>query len=54
MAPMVVKHNGFGPCVPEWDGVDLLSEEFGLAEVGTPRANTLLSGVPASPVNGSP
>ncbi|KAL4591837.1 hypothetical protein LXL04_004811 [Taraxacum kok-saghyz] len=24
----------------QWDGVDLLSEEFGLAEVGTPRAST--------------
>ncbi|KAL7594546.1 hypothetical protein Lser_V15G28660 [Lactuca serriola] len=24
----------------EWDGVDLLSEEFGLTEVGTPRAST--------------
>ncbi|KVH90631.1 hypothetical protein Ccrd_007390 [Cynara cardunculus var. scolymus] len=24
----------------QWDGVDLLSEEFGLAEVGTPRATT--------------
>nr|GFA19799.1 transcription factor E2FA-like isoform X1 [Tanacetum cinerariifolium] len=40
--------------LPEWDGVDLLSEEFGLADVGTPRANTLPSGVPASPMNGSP
>ncbi|KAL8227151.1 hypothetical protein R6Q57_016983 [Mikania cordata] len=28
----------------EWDGVDLLSEEFGLAEVGTPRSTTLSSG----------
>ncbi|KAI3823360.1 hypothetical protein L1987_04795 [Smallanthus sonchifolius] len=28
----------------EWDGVDLLSEEFGLAEVGTPRSTTLPSG----------
>ncbi|KAL8255712.1 hypothetical protein R6Q59_030779 [Mikania micrantha] len=27
----------------EWDGVDLLSEEFGLAEVGTPRSTTLSS-----------
>ncbi|PWA82023.1 winged helix-turn-helix DNA-binding domain-containing protein [Artemisia annua] len=40
--------------LPEWDGVDLLSEEFGLAEVGTPRANTLPSGAPAAPVNGAP
>ncbi|XP_076893653.1 transcription factor E2FA-like [Bidens hawaiensis] len=28
----------------EWDGIDLLSEEFGLAEVGTPRSTALPSG----------
>ncbi|KAK9072709.1 hypothetical protein SSX86_009144 [Deinandra increscens subsp. villosa] len=37
----------------EWDGVDLLSEEFGLAEVGTPRSTTLPSGHGDAAVNGS-
>ncbi|KAI7747547.1 LOW QUALITY PROTEIN: hypothetical protein M8C21_002004, partial [Ambrosia artemisiifolia] len=37
----------------QWDGVDLLSEEFGLAEVGTPRPATPPSGHDDAPaVNG--
>ncbi|KAI3822699.1 hypothetical protein L1987_10295 [Smallanthus sonchifolius] len=36
-----------------WDGVDLLSEEFGLAEVGTPRPTTPPSGHADAPVNGA-
>ncbi|XP_071697357.1 transcription factor E2FA-like [Rutidosis leptorrhynchoides] len=41
----------------EWDGVDLLSEEFGLAEVGTPRPSTPMAdhtGAPFASVNGAP
>lgn len=26
--------------VVEWDGVDILREEFGMAEIGTPRPQT--------------
>lgn len=29
----------------EWDGVDLLNEEFGMADVGSPRPQTPPSGV---------
>nr|XP_043635776.1 transcription factor E2FA isoform X2 [Erigeron canadensis] len=37
----------------QWDGVDLLSEEFGLAEVGTPRPTTP-SGQADATSNGAP
>ncbi|XP_071710460.1 transcription factor E2FA-like [Rutidosis leptorrhynchoides] len=40
----------------EWDGVDLLSDEFGLADVGTPRPSTPTSdhvGTPFASINGA-
>ncbi|KAL6988521.1 E2F transcription factor 3 [Sarracenia purpurea var. burkii] len=38
----------------EWDGVDMLREEFGMADIGTPRPQTPPSGVtdvPSAAVN---
>ncbi|CAL5357015.1 unnamed protein product [Camellia sinensis] len=37
--------------VVEWDGVDILHEEFGMADTGTPRPQTPLSGVADADVN---